>query len=51
MKLKLKKKKIKNLSRDNKALPAEMTPQVGGGLPPAEPDMTTECHTPMCSWA
>jgi len=31
MKLKLNKKKLKNLSKDNKALPANMTPQVGGG--------------------
>ncbi|WDE03213.1 hypothetical protein SG34_017610 [Thalassomonas viridans] len=33
MKLKLNKKKLKNLSRDNKALPAAMTPQVGGAGP------------------
>ena len=31
MKLKLNKKKIKSLSSDNKAIPAEMTPQVAGG--------------------
>ncbi|SFD50152.1 hypothetical protein [Pseudoalteromonas denitrificans] len=31
MKLKLNKKKLKNLSKDNNALPAAMTPQVGGG--------------------
>ena len=31
MKLNLKKKNIKNLSKDDKALPAEMTPQIGGG--------------------
>jgi len=31
MKLKLNKKKIKNLSKDNKALPVDMTPQIGGG--------------------
>ncbi len=31
MKLKLNKKKLKNLSKDNKALPLDMTPQVGGG--------------------
>ena len=30
MKLKLNKKKLKNLSRDNKALPAAMTPQIAG---------------------
>ncbi|WDE02112.1 MULTISPECIES: hypothetical protein [Thalassomonas] len=32
MKLKLNKKKLKNLSKDHKSLPAEMTPQVGGGI-------------------
>jgi len=31
MKLQLNKKKLKNLSKDNKALPADMTPQVAGG--------------------
>ncbi|WP_170940666.1 hypothetical protein [Pseudoalteromonas sp. NBT06-2] len=31
MKLKLNKKKIKNLSKDNHALPAEMTPKIAGG--------------------
>ncbi|WDE02747.1 MULTISPECIES: hypothetical protein [Thalassomonas] len=31
MKLKLNKKKLKNLSKDKKSLPAEMTPQVAGG--------------------
>ncbi|SFD71559.1 hypothetical protein [Pseudoalteromonas denitrificans] len=30
MKLKLNKKKLKNLSNDNKTLPAEMTPNVAG---------------------
>ncbi|WDD97396.1 MULTISPECIES: hypothetical protein [Thalassomonas] len=34
MKLKLNKKQLKNLSKDNKALPAAMTPQVGGGRGP-----------------
>lgn len=32
MKLKLNKKKLKNLSNDNKALPADMTPQVAAGV-------------------
>ncbi|WDE04321.1 hypothetical protein SG34_023725 [Thalassomonas viridans] len=32
MKLKLNKKKLKNLSQDKKSLPAEATPQVGGGI-------------------
>ena len=31
MKLKLNKKKLKNLSKDSNVLPADMTPQVGGG--------------------
>ncbi|WDD97883.1 hypothetical protein [Thalassomonas actiniarum] len=30
MKLSLNKNKLKNLSKDNSALPVEMTPQVGG---------------------
>ncbi|SFC92012.1 hypothetical protein [Pseudoalteromonas denitrificans] len=33
MKLKLNKKKLKNLSKDQKSLPADMTPQVAGGGP------------------
>ena len=32
VKLKLNKKKLKNLSKDKKDLPAEMTPQVAGGF-------------------
>jgi len=31
MKFKLNKKKLKNLSNDNKTLPAEMTPHIAGG--------------------
>ncbi|SFC30873.1 hypothetical protein [Pseudoalteromonas denitrificans] len=31
MKLKLNKKKLKNLSKDNKSLPADMTPMIAGG--------------------
>lgn len=31
MKLKLNKKKLKNLTKDTKALPVDMTPQVAGG--------------------
>ncbi len=31
MKLKLNKKKLKNLSKDNNALPADMTPKIAGG--------------------
>jgi len=31
MKLKLNKKKLKNLSKDSNILPADMTPQIGGG--------------------
>ncbi|WP_171041697.1 hypothetical protein [Pseudoalteromonas phenolica] len=33
MKLKLNKKKMKSLSKDNKAIPAAMTPQVAGAGP------------------
>ncbi|SFD60173.1 hypothetical protein [Pseudoalteromonas denitrificans] len=41
MKLKLNKKKLKNLSKDFKAVPKEMTPQVGGGtLQPTDSHMT-----------
>ena len=32
MKLKLNKKKLKNLSKDHQSLPADITPQIGGGL-------------------
>ncbi|SFD37288.1 hypothetical protein [Pseudoalteromonas denitrificans] len=32
MKLKLNKKKIKNLSQDKQSLPAAMTPQIAGGV-------------------
>ncbi len=32
MKLKLNKKKLKNLAKDNKALPADMTPNIAGGI-------------------
>ena len=32
MKLKLNKKKLKNLSKDQNVIPADMTPQVGGGF-------------------
>lgn len=32
MKLKLNKKTLKNLSKDTSVLPADMTPQVGGGI-------------------
>jgi len=31
MKLKLNKKKLKNLSKDQNVIPAGMTPQIGGG--------------------
>ena len=32
LKLKLNKKTLKNLSKDNDILPQDMTPQIGGGL-------------------
>jgi len=48
MKLKLNKKKLKNLSKDSNILPADMTPQVGGGGHSdwCGPDMPT--NTGMC---
>jgi hypothetical protein len=43
MELKLNKKKLKNLSNDNAALPAEMTPQVAGGTGPFVEITGTKC--------
>lgn len=40
MKLKLNKKKLKNLSNDNKALPVDMTPMIAGGL-------SRQCEMPL----
>jgi len=34
MKLKLHKKKLKNLSNDKKSLPVDITPKIGGGALP-----------------
>ncbi|SFD69536.1 hypothetical protein [Pseudoalteromonas denitrificans] len=50
MKLKLNKKKLKNLSKDSAALPVEMTPQVGGGIPTIEPTtaLYLGCNTGAC---
>ena len=45
MKLKLNKHKLKNLSRDNKALPAEMTPQIGGAGGIVLPTAGWACQT------
>lgn len=45
MKLKLNKKKLKNLSLDNKALPADMTPNIGGGFDTYECDTDTNPTT------
>lgn len=42
MKLRLNKKKLKNLSKDAQILPNNMTPNIGGGAP--EPD-TDDCQT------
>ncbi len=44
MKLKLNKKKLKNLSKDNKALPLDMTPQIGGASP--DTDDGWACNPP-----
>ncbi|NQZ21045.1 MAG: hypothetical protein HRT53_03225 [Colwellia sp.] len=59
MKLKLNKKKLKNLSKDSNILPADMTPQIGGGghtlwCPPM-PKNTAMCsgdgnYTPPGDW-
>ncbi len=47
MKLTLNKKKIKNLSKDEATIPADMTPQIGGGgprgLPPTNPGQGGDC--------
>ncbi|WDE01323.1 hypothetical protein [Thalassomonas actiniarum] len=47
MKLNLKKKQLKNLSNDQKALPAALTPQIGGAsgatAEKPEPAKTTRC--------
>lgn len=51
MKLKLNKKQLVNLSKDNEVLPNELTPQVGGGnysawCPPPSVDNPNQpgCH-------
>ena len=44
MKLKLNKKKIKNLSKDKHSLPANMTPQVAGGI--LWPTRALQCFDP-----
>lgn len=54
LKLKLNKKKLKNLSKDTKALPEDMTPHIGGGDGPATHQMScgdNDCflpHTAAC---
>ncbi|SFD27105.1 hypothetical protein [Pseudoalteromonas denitrificans] len=51
MKLSLNKKKLKNLSKDNKALPSDMTPQVGGGRPPiSDGEPLSLCFARTCGW-
>ncbi|NOU48991.1 hypothetical protein HG263_00310 [Pseudoalteromonas sp. JBTF-M23] len=42
MKIKLNKKKFKNLSRDSKAVPVNFTPNVAGGF--MHIDETDKCH-------
>lgn len=50
MKLNLKKKELVNLSHDNKVLPAELTPEVGGGAHTCgcdcAPQTQQNCQTP-----
>lgn len=48
MKLKLNKKQLKNLSKDNKALPVAMTPQIGGGKIGAGPTNNVDCNSYGC---
>ncbi|SFD34881.1 hypothetical protein [Pseudoalteromonas denitrificans] len=52
MKLKLNKKKMKNLSEDHKALPAKMTAKVAGGANANTPCYTagTACSMEPCKW-
>ena len=45
MKLKLNKKKLKNLSKDNQVLPNDMTPEVGGGMAYQVPNLSEFCHS------
>ncbi|GMM86438.1 hypothetical protein AAEU28_18365 [Pseudoalteromonas sp. SS15] len=46
MKLKLNKKKVKNLSLDNAQVALEATPQIAGGVPVFA--KTEVCHTNPC---
>lgn len=47
MKLKLNKKSVKNLSKDNKALPVNATPAVAGGFNSLQCDTTSDfCQRP-----
>ncbi|WDE07451.1 hypothetical protein SG34_011485 [Thalassomonas viridans] len=43
MKLKLNKKKLKNLSKDSKTIPAAMTPHVAGGTKGPELETIAVC--------
>ncbi|WP_281555886.1 hypothetical protein [Thalassomonas sp. RHCl1] len=45
MKLKLNKNKLKNLSKNDKGMPAEMTPQVAGGGAGRGDDYSNFCNT------
>ena len=47
MKLKLNKKKLKNLSKDNNALPADMTPLIGGASPVPSGECTRTLDCPI----
>ncbi|WDD99847.1 hypothetical protein [Thalassomonas actiniarum] len=45
MKLKLNKKKLKNLSQNNQAIPADMTPQIAGAGAGRGDDYSNFCNT------
>ncbi|SFD27404.1 hypothetical protein [Pseudoalteromonas denitrificans] len=48
MKLKLNKKKIKNLSRDMKTLPENLTPQIGGAMENPSDQCSINCSINNC---
>ncbi len=49
MELKLKKKNLKALSIDGKALPAQLTPDVGGAAPAAPNNSWADCSNACIS--
>mgnify|MGYP000132328007 CR=1 FL=1 len=50
MKLNLNKKKLKNLSKDNKALPAALTPKIAGGTDSPTADCNAGSMPPRCRY-